>query len=732
MPLPATGLSFDETFSLARDALASGAFAKAAQLFAQCTQLQENHSAAWFLLGASLDQCGQPLQAMQAFARTESLDPAHPQAANACAAMLSLLERHAEALAAFRRALALNPDDAQILTNLGITSEKLGRRDEALNWYDSALKADPDHLGALSNRGTLLLQMARPQQALADHLHFVSRAPSSAIGHFNCAETYGALGLQQEALASCEAALKCDPAHLKAHIMRGFLLAETGHLDEAAAALAVAARLDPEKSSALLEVFNIDPRQNGSTNARNIYCLRGLNRLRVCDWRDYARFVETLESLVHAATKHPSSGSINHVGIPHTALALPLPQPTQLALARLVADNIKTALPRVSQPVRARDDKLRIAYVSPDFRDHATAYLLCDFFHRHDRQKFSVHAYSLYTDEASQARQDIVAGCDSFQDIAGLPTNDIVEIIRNDEIDILIDLAGYTEHARPEIFAARPAPINIAYLGYPGTSGSEAIDYFIANRITIPSGQEAFFSEKMIYLPGNCYPYPQMRSAAAPQYRQAHHLPDNAFVFCGFNNPFKLEPELFSAWMRILQRVPQGVLWLYCPQAAVAENLKREAAARNIDPDRLIFAPPLPLKEHLARFPLADLFLDAFLCNGHTTGLDALWSGLPLLTCPGQSFAARCGTSHLTALGMPELIAASPAEYEERAVHLATHQEELQAIRRKLAVQRLQAPLFQMDQLVQQLEAAYQQAWKRHQAGQPPEHIEISHQTNHQ
>lgn len=726
MALSTTGHEFDKLFSLARNALATGAFTQAAQLFAQCTQLQENHTAAWFLLGASLDQCGQHLQAMQAFAQAETLNPTHPQAANACAAMLSLLGQHEEALAAFRRALMRNPNDAQIFANLGITSEKLTRRDEALDWYDAALKVDPDHLGALSNRGTLLLQMTRPQQALVDHLHFVSCAPSSAIGHYNCAETYGALRLPVEALACCDAALKCDPSHIKTRILRGFLLAEIGHLDNAAAAFAEASHIAPEDTAALLSTYNIDPHQSGATNARNIYCLRGLDRLRICDWRDYAPFVETFENLVLAAKEHPASGSINHVGIPHTALALPLTQNTQLTLANLIADNIEKSLPCTTLAThRSSGDKLRIAYVSPDFRDHATTHLMRDFFHRHDRQKFSVHAYSLYNDKPSQARQDIIAGCDSFRDIENLPTSDIVNRIRNDKIDILIDLAGYTTHARPEIFAARPAPINIAYLGYPSTSGSKAIDYYVANRITIPSGQEAYFSEKIIYLPGSFFPYPRIPPVATTKNRLAHHLPDDAFVFCGFNNPFKIDPELFSSWMRILQRVPHSVLWLYCPQAAVAENLTREAIARKINPNRLIFAPPLPPAEHLARYPLADLFLDAFLCNGHTTGLDALWAGLPLLTCPGSSFAARCGASHLTALGMPELITASPEEYEERAVHLATHPLELQALRKKLAAQREHSSLFNTEKLVRKLEAAYTQTWQRHQSGLSPTHIDI-------
>lgn len=717
--------TFDDFFASAHNALAKGAFSQAVQLFTQCIHLQANHPEAWFLLGASLDRCGKRLEAAQAFARTESLQPSHPQAANALATMLSLLGNNNDALTAFRRALALNPGNAQILTNIGIASERQGRADEALANYDAALASEPDHLGALSNRGTLLLKLKRPQQALNDHLRFVACAPASATGHYNCAESYGALGRDEEGLACCDAALACDPMHAKSRFLRGAFLASAGRFTDAAAALDLVRKLAPATFAEMMKSAKLDTRRPCAVNVRNIYCQRGLSRMHACDWRNYASFVVQFECLIQAGTQNPAD-AIADFGIPFTALALPLQPQTQLALARQLAVTFAPDCPSVPRlPAYTRNkDKLRIGYVSPDFRNHAVGFLLRDFFHQHDRQTFAVHAYSLQSDKDDPAH-DFAFGCDMFHDVAQMQTAEIIELIRSDDIDILVDLAGYTDHARPEIFASRPAPLNILYLGYPGTSGAEWIDYFVTNPVASPSTQAPSFTEKLIYLPDNCFPYPQDQVIDRAKDRQSYGLPQNAFVFCCFNHSYKIEPVVFATWMRLLQRVPDSVLWLYAPQPAVAENLCAEAVAQGVDPARLIFAPLLPLTEHLARYQAADLFLDTFLYGAGTTGMDALWAGLPLLTCPGETYASRFGASHLSALGMTELITASPAEYEARAFHLATHPDELPAIRRKLANQRLQAPLFRTDRLVRQLEAAYKQAWNRHQAGLPPAHIEI-------
>lgn len=720
---------FDDTFSAAQEALSNGAFARAAQLLGQCTRQQPEHPSAWFLLGASLDRCGNLLGAAQAFSRTETLDPTHPQAANALAAMLSMLGRKQDALAAFRRALLLNPGDAQILTNIGIISEQLGRQEEALACYDAALASSPDDLGALNNRGALLLKLQRPQQALDDHLRFAALAPANTAGHYNCAEAYSALSREDDAIACCNAVLQREPGHMKALFLRGALLASTGRFPEAIADLDQARHTDQRGFAAMLETATLDPGQPSASNVRNIYCLRGLDRLLACDWRDRARLTQNIEQMAHPATQ--PDHTISHAGIPLNALALPLRQETQLALARLVAADIGRHYPAAAALPPAPTDsagRIRIGYVSPDFQEHAVGHLLRGFFRQHDRHAFAVHAYSLQTGKDSPVRRDIIAGCEVFRDVAGMTAAAIADLIRRDGIDILVDLAGYTTHAHPEIFAARPAPLNIAYLGYPGTSGSDWMDYFVTNPVASPAGQEQFFSEKMIYLPHGCFPYPHEQEIAPPRDRQFHGLPQDAFIFCCFNHSYKIEPLVFAAWMRLMHRLPESILWLHAPHAAVADNLSAEAAAQGIDPARLVFAPHVPLPEHLARYQIADLFLDTFLYGAGTTGMDALWAGLPLLSCPGRTYTSRFGASHLAALDLPELVAGSQADYEERAFHLATHPAELQAIRQKLAAQRSHAPLFRTEQLARHLETGYRQAWDRHRAGLPPAHIRIAEQ----
>jgi predicted O-linked N-acetylglucosamine transferase (SPINDLY family) len=345
----------------------------------------------------------------------------------------------------------------------------------------------------------------------------------------------------------------------------------------------------------------------------------------------------------------------------------------------------------------------------------------------HDRKDFEIFAYSYGPDDGSSYRKRVRSDCDHFHDIAGLSTADSARRIHGDGIHILVDLMGYTGGAREEIIALRPAPIQVSYIGFAGSMGAPFIDYLISDRIVTPAELAEAFSEQLVLLP-HCYLVNdhQQEVAATPLRRADFGLPQSGFVLTCFNNSYKFEPQLFDIWMKILAQVPGSVLWLYSGGATGEQNLRREAAARGIAADRVLFAQHLPKSEHLARLRLADLFLDTHYVNAHTGASDALWAGLPVLTCPGNTFAARVAASLLANIGLPELIAANLEDYERRAVHLAHHADELRKLRTRLAANRTTWPLFDTPRYTRNLERAYRAMWDIYAAGEPPRPIEVT------
>jgi protein O-GlcNAc transferase len=708
----------DQLLEQARAALRAGRFAEAAELFGQCIALDAHDPQTWFFLGASLDRSGRPADALQAFVGAERLDPNFRNAANAQAAMLCALGRTEEAVAAFERALALDPRDPQVLTNLGIALEQLGRNAQAMQSYDAALEADPQHPGALNNRGVLRLKDGRPEAALEDHLRFVANDPGNPIGHYNCAETYAALLRDREALAACDVVLRLDPRHVKAMIVRGLVLSSLGRPEEASSTLKAAERLSPELFAETFRIAGFDAKDATLMSPEFIYCLRGKERLRRCDWSGYEEFLPRFAGTVETLQGHDDEP--DYSALAYLALFLPLTPAVHFNLARQIGTKVQKRCGAVARHAREPGRKIRVGYVSPDFRNHPVAYVMCRVYGLHDRTAFEVYAYSLHPDDAGPMRPRIAAGCDVFRECSAWPTMQIVEQIRDDGIDILVDLAGYTDHARPDIFAWRPAPINVSLIGYPGTTGAPYMDYRITDRVASPPGEERYYTEKLVYLAGGCLPYNECTIVKDAGTRKDHGLPDDAFVFCCFNNPYKIEPVVFSAWMNILKKNPGSVLWLFAPIAAVKANLSARAQQSGINPVRLVWATGLPLELNIGRYRLADLFLDTHFYNGHATTLDPLWAGLPVVTWAGEHFAGRVGASHLAHLGMPELIAASAADYERLACHLATDRGALREMRRKLAALRSVSPVFRSETMARNLDRVFLQMWQRHAAGQAP------------
>ncbi|MFN3399617.1 MAG: glycosyltransferase, partial [Ferrovibrio sp.] len=384
------------------------------------------------------------------------------------------------------------------------------------------------------------------------------------------------------------------------------------------------------------------------------------------------------------------------------------------------------AAPPVEFPPPVSGRRLRVGYFSADFHRHATAFLMAGLFEQHDRSRFEIFGISFGKSYQDDMRRRLIAGMEHFIDVYGKSDAEIVALARDLELDIAIDLKGYTLNARAGIFASRVAPLQASYLGYPGTMGAGFIDYIIADGVVIPPEHDAHYTEAVVRLPGSYQVTDSRREIAARDFSRADcGLPQDGFVFCCFNNTYKITPDIFDIWMRLLQAVPGSVLWLLEASAGVADRLKAEAQTRGVAPERLVFAPRMDQAEHLARQRLANLFLDTFHYNAHTTASDALWAGLPVLTKLGDSFAGRVAASLLQAAGLPELITTSSADYEKLTLALATDPARLMALRQKLAATRDTCPLFDTPRFTRGIEVAFEAMQARRQRGLPPGAISV-------
>ena len=499
----------------------------------------------------------------------------------------------------------------------------------------------------------------------------------------------GAIRASGEAVGQDFAA---TPRDANAWAVRAGHLWFSGRFTEAAAACDRALELDPDHVVAM---------------RLGIHC-----RLHSCDWRrrddDERQIAANLKSGIHVIK------GVDHHGICDSEAEL-------LAGSQLTASRIRQFETPLWRGERYRHDRIRIAYVSADLRDHATAYLMAGIFEQHDRSRFETTAISLGQDDGGDMRRRIVAAFDRFIDAQPMTDAEVAALLRTLEIDIAIDLKGYTSGARSEIFARRPAPVQVSYLGFPGTLAASFIDYILADRVVIPEDQRQYYSEQVVYLPHSYYPTDSMhRIAEDTPTRAEAGLPESGFVFACFNSSYKLSPGIFALWMRLLHSVDNSVLWLLETNASATLNLRREAKRHGIAPERLVFAPRKPSAEHLARQRLADISLDTLPCNAHTTATDALWAGLPVLTCMGHTLVGRVAASVLYAIGLPELVTTSLADYEEMALLLARDPYRLAAIRAKLASNRLTEPLFDTGRKTRSLEAAYTAMWQRSQRGEAP------------
>lgn len=682
---------------------------------------------AWFLLGACNHRANKLEDALQALERALSLEPRHIQARCAKGVVLCDMGRQQEAMHVFRKALHLAPTDAQLLLNMGVLSEQMGDLGSALERYDLTLRHHPEFASVHLNRGPLLIRLGRLEEALGNNRRLADLHPDWEHAQFNLGEVLMALGRWEEALAAYERAVAINPRSAKFHFAAGLALSMLKRFKQAQREFLTVRNIDPEVFAQCIS--NAAAMTEGELRhfiPEVIYLIKDATRLDSCDWETWNSFVPDFEFLINS-----SLGLVEKIAEPalvFRACGLPVARETSLALAKNVATRIAENVASSSPFIHGKKHtgKLRIGYVSPDFRNHPIATVTRRLYGMHDRARFEVYGYSLRPGDNSEVRHDIEKGCDVFRELSGLDVRTAAEIIRRDDLDILIDLAGYTRFSRPEIFAMRPAPLQVSYLGFLHTMGADFIDYCMADPVVVPATTARFFTEKIAYLPNYFLFDNQQEISEQELTREELGLPAQGFVFCCHNTNYKITPWDFDIWMRLLKRATGSVLWLYKSSEAVAANLRKEAEARGVNPDRLVFATFAPSPLYLARYRMADLFLDTAFYNAQTTAADALWAGLPVLTCTGETMASRVATGLLHAIGLEELITGNAQEYEERAYHLATHADELNQVREKLARNRLSTMLFDTEQQVRNLEAAYLAMWQRYEAGLAPESFHVA------
>ena len=579
---------------------------------------------------------------------------------------------------------------------------------------------------AFVDLGVLLLRQGRTRDALEINRRLVNFHPQSFDARANLVESLLAEFLYEEVVAVCDGLIGEKPDSAKALLFRAMGHAGLGRWRETECDFTSAIRHDRAARDVLRAGLLIAPGVLGAHfDERSLYVHMLYRSAQVCNWslRD-----ELVRSLVDfALDARNTEREIADPALPHISFSLPVSSDVRLALAQGVARKLVLAAagetPLVRNPPRRKGGPIRIAYLSPDFGRHPTAYLTRRLFGLHDRERFEVLGYALKPDDGSRLRRDIRQDCDVFRDLSDYSSSRIVERVRLDGIDIAVDLAGYTRFARPDVFAHRLASIQVNYLAFPGTLGASYIDYAIVDHMVCPLGSDAQWTERLVRMP-DTYMIADNEAAVVrtSQDRAALGLPADGFVFCCFNGSYKIEPSTFAIWMRLLSRVNGAVIWLLGDDEAVRRNLAREAKNLGVDPRRLIFAPFISShEEHLGRHRHADLFLDTRYCNAHTTAVDALWAGLPVLTAPGEEMPSRVGASLVTALGLPELVCRDFLDYEEKALFLARHPQRLAVLKEKLAANIRTTPLFDTESRVRQLEAAYMEMWRRHETGLSPE-----------
>lgn len=626
------------------------------------------------------------------------------------------LGRLGDAAEALGKALAMSPRAADAHSMLGLVREAEGAHERALSAYTTALECEPSHYAARLNRGAVLLTLGQAEAALQEFDHLLASRATLQV-HNNRTRALFALFRDEEALMAARAALGIDARDARARLDETIALASLGRLQESADSLAAFRRLPESSRRSVVPSSSAETRLQPSA----VHISRMMQRQSVADWTCRTPLIEELRKALESVQSAVILGDpalIQHaIGLPLSNAELARLAEVALGRARSLGEQISARMqPIAGHEARAR---IRVGFLGASLRRHPEAYLIRRLFADRDRSRFEYFLYALNHGDGSAIRRELEASADRYGDLSGVSTDAVVASIRRDNLDLLVDLSGVYENARPEAVAARLAPVQLAYLATPSMLAG-LHDYRLSDVITTPPAAQAQWRERLVLLPEIFYAYDDRQACGSRGERREYGLPDQGRVLCAMHQTFKIEPEVFAIWIRVLTVAPNAVLWLLDGGPVANENLRRVARQSGISPDRLVFAPRIPVEDHLSRLRHADLFLDTLYCGAHTTALDALWAGVPLVTREGETMQSRIASSLLRACSLDDFVAVSLRDYEKIILGLTTDDARLSAARSKVSATRASAAPFRTVDQVRTVERAFAEVVRRHRAGLPP------------
>jgi predicted O-linked N-acetylglucosamine transferase (SPINDLY family) len=637
-------------------------------------------------------------EAVNLFKYIIELNPEDPDGFYNLAVVLQQQKNYTESLSNYQKVLELDSKNINATFNIGNILIDIKNYSGAVPFFESVIKVQSNSDDAFNNLGFLHLEMGNFEKAVEYLNKAITINPNNYAAFNSLGKACGLLFRNAEALECFDRTIALNPDCAEAHANRGLLMTELKRLDEALTCYQKALELKPDYEYLFGHKLSV--------------------KMHICEWLSFQADLENLSSRIKEGKKYSPSFPV---------IALTDSLSIQRKASEIWIDGkypFDASLGAIQK--HRRKNKIHVGYYSADFHNHATAYLMAELFEKHDKSTFEFTAFSFGPDSKDEMRQRLTKAFNRFIDVRLKSDKEIALLSRQMGIDIAIDLKGFTEREKTGIFSFRAAPIQVSYIGYPGTMAAEYIDYIVADKTLIPTESQLHYSEKILYLPGSYQVNDRKRKVADKIFsKEEMGLPNEGFVFCCFNNNYKITPQTFNGWIKILKAVEGSVLWLLEDNPIAKANLRKEAQARGLNPDRLIFAQRMKLPEHLARHRMADLFIDTFPYNAHTTASDALWAGLPVLTCMGESFASRVAASLLNAIELPELITTTQQQYESTAIELATNPGKLKAIKDKLEQNRLTTALFDTTHFTKHIEAAYIKIYERYQADLTPDHIYI-------
>jgi len=707
-------------------------FDAAINSYKKALQTQPDCVEAFYNMGSALQAKGNLDLAIDSYKKALAIKPDYAEAYNNMGNALKAKGEFVAAIESFKQAVQVNPDYAESYSNMGIVLHDNGDLDSAIDNYKQALKLRPHYAEAYNNMGNALKAKGDFQLAIDSYNQAVKINPNYAEAYSNMGVSFQGKGDLDAAILSYSRALKIQPDYADAFNNLGNTFREKSNPDAAIRSYKKALKSNPlyaeacsNMGLAFKDKGDIPAAINSFKQALQIkpdYAYARAQKLfqqsHICDWVD----IQEEQALI------PELGVSTYPISPFTMLSFEdCPERHRVRSKNYIAQTYPLATVALAPILLKNARPIRIGYFSADFHNHATMYLMIKVFENHNKNEFEINAYSFGPHSDDDMRQRLASAVDVFHDVSHMSDQDIALAAQTHGIDIAVDLKGFTKGGRFGIFTYRPAPIQISFLGYPGTSGAGFMDYIIADSTVIPEQFEHCYSERIIRLPHTYQPNDDTRVISDVAFTKPElGLPEHGFVFCCFNKSYKISALEFDIWMRILNQVEGSVLWLLKPNKWVESNLKKEAKKRGIESNRIIFADKINLDKHLARHRFADLFIDTFNCNAHTTTSDALWAGLPVVTLLGKGFAARVAGSLLTAIGLPELIVETQEDYEALIVNLANNPERLCKIRKKLVANRLTKPLFSTKIYTKNLEDGYKQTHQRYLNGDPARNIIVS------